>query len=162
MEIDKNIIVDIDEIKQMKQKGFIGWSKYLLPYCEGYFNAGYSIVHIKDKLIVKYQFDVSISTLNRLLLKYRRMGKSIKPSPSPLSNNPVKSDVSVEQKIDVEKEVGKEESDSFSLPSNKAMEELFNEYNSSRFFERKDPLDDLIAKQKMEKLRKKQGEVRNE
>ena len=51
---------------------------------------------------------------------------------------------------------------SFSLPSNKAMEELFNEYNSSRFFERKDPLDDLIAKQKMEKLRKKQGEVRNE
>jgi hypothetical protein len=62
----------------------------------------------------------------------------------------------------VEKEVGKEESDSFSLPSNKAMEELFNEYNSSRFFERKDPLDDLIAKQKMEKLQKKQGEVRNE
>jgi hypothetical protein len=29
-------------------------------------------------------------------------------------------------------------------------------------FERKDPLDDLIAKQKMEKLQKKQGEVRNE
>jgi hypothetical protein len=37
----------------------------------------------------------------------------------------------------VEKEVGKEESDSFSLPSNKAMEELFNEYNSSRFLKGK-------------------------
>jgi hypothetical protein len=50
------IVVDIEEIKQMKQKGFIGWSKYLLPYCRQYFDAGYSIAQVKDKLITQYGF----------------------------------------------------------------------------------------------------------
>jgi hypothetical protein len=53
----------------------------------------------------------------------------------------------------VEKEVGKEESDSFSYHQIK----LWRNYSTNITavgFERKDPLDDLIAKQKMEKLQK--------
>jgi hypothetical protein len=92
MEKSNNVIVDIDEIKQMKQKGFIGWSKYLLPYCE-YFDAGYSTAQVKDKLITKYGFDLSNETLSRIRLKYRRLSGTM-----PAIVSPVKSEAPIEQK----------------------------------------------------------------
>ena len=140
-------MVDMDELKQMKNKGFVGWSKYLLPYCEEYFDVGYSIAYIKDKLIEIHDLKVSSGTLTILRTKYRNIEKNAK------TVNAKSKPVVIEHK----NEIAKQE-----LVMNKEdIEKVFKDIEAfnNQLVERKDPLDDLIAKQKMEKLQKEQSNL---
>jgi hypothetical protein len=64
-------IIGIEEIKKMKANRFIGWSEHLIPFCEKYFNAGFSLSHIKVELLSLYQIDVHINTIKKMRYKYR-------------------------------------------------------------------------------------------
>jgi len=140
-------MVDMDELKQMKNKGFVGWSKYLLPYCEEYFDVGYSIAYIKDKLIELHDLEVSSGTLTILRTKYRNIEKDAKTAHIQAKSTAIK------QKNEIEKQgvvVNKED-----------IEKVFKDIEAfnNQLVERTDPLDDLIAKQKMEKLQKEQSNL---
>ena len=140
-------MVDMNELKQMKNKGFVGWSKYLLPYCEEYFDVGYSIAYIKDKLIELHDLEVSSGTLTILRTKYRNIEKDAKTAHMQAKSTAIK------QKNEIEKQgvvVNKED-----------IEKVFKDIEAfnNQLVERKDPLDDLIAKQKMEKLQKEQSNL---
>lgn len=140
-------MVDMNELKQMKNKGFVGWSKYLLPYCEEYFDVGYSIAYIKDKLIELHDLEVSSGTLTILRTKYRNIEKDAKTAHIQAKSTAIK------QKNEIEKQgvvVNKED-----------IEKVFKDIEAfnNQLVERKDPLDDLIAKQKMEKLQKEQSNL---
>lgn len=140
-------MVDMNELKQMKNKGFVGWSRYLLPYCEEYFDVGYSIAYIKDKLIELHDLEVSSGTLTILRTKYRNIEKDAKTAHIQAKSTAIK------QKNEIEKQgvvVNKED-----------IEKVFKDIEAfnNQLVERKDPLDDLIAKQKMEKLQKEQSNL---
>ena len=137
----------MNELKQMKNKGFVGWSRYLLPYCEEYFDVGYSIAYIKDKLIELHDLEVSSGTLTILRTKYRNIEKDAKTAHIQAKSTAIK------QKNEIEKQgvvVNKED-----------IEKVFKDIEAfnNQLVERKDPLDDLIAKQKMEKLQKEQSNL---
>ncbi|MGX7689390.1 hypothetical protein ACWA1C_19650 [Flectobacillus roseus] len=147
MKTGKRTMVDMNELKQMKNKGFVGWSKYLLPYCEEYFDVGYSIAYIKDKLIELHDLEVSSGTLTILRTKYRNIEKDAKTAHIQAKSTAIK------QKNEIEKQgvvVNKED-----------IEKVFKDIEAfnNQLVERKDPLDDLIAKQKMEKLQKEQSNL---
>lgn len=157
MKTEKSIIVEISELKQMQQKGFIGWSKYLLPYCQEYFDVGYSIAHIQNKLIEVHDLKVSSDTLNRLRVKYRskkEIDNSDQTNSIPYS--PVKSEISIEQK--------KVEEEKIQPSEEEVLKDLVDAYNNHRLSrtQRKDPLDDLIAKQQRDKLLREQQAPPNE
>lgn len=68
---------DIEEIKRMQKHRYIGWSKYLLPYCQNYFDKDLSLRFIKNKLIELYEMEVSVDTLESLRNKYKKEKTSI-------------------------------------------------------------------------------------
>lgn len=137
----------MNELKQMKNKGFVGWSRYLLPYCEEYFDVGYSIAYIKDKLIELHDLEVSSGTLTILRTKYRNIDKDAK------TVNAKSKPVVIEPKNEIANQelvINKED-----------IEKVFKDIEefNNQLVERRDPLDDLIAKQKQDKLQKEQSNL---
>ncbi len=137
----------MNELKQMKNKGFVGWSKYLLPYCEEYFDVGYSIAYIKVKLIELHDLEVSSGTLTILRTKYRNIEKGAKTCHIQSKSTAIKQ----------KNEIAKQEP----VVNEEDIEKVFKDIEAfnNQLVERKDPLDDLIAKQKQEKLQKEQSNL---
>ncbi len=70
---------DIEELKRMQKGKYLGWSKYLRPYCQKYFDAELSLKFIKQKLKELYDMDVSVDTLRAIRNKSKQ--GTLKPIP---------------------------------------------------------------------------------
>ena len=70
---------DIEELKRMQKGKYLGWSKYLGPYCQKYFDADFSLIFIKQKLKELYDMDVSVDTLRAIRNKSKQ--GTLKPIP---------------------------------------------------------------------------------
>ena len=70
---------DIEELKRMQKGKYLGWSKYLGPYCQKYFDAEFSLKFIKQKLKELYDMDVSVDTLRAMRNKSKQ--GTLKPIP---------------------------------------------------------------------------------
>jgi hypothetical protein len=70
---DKSAIngtLSINEIKDLKERGFKHWEKYLIPHCKGLLQSTYSEEYIQEQISEKYQLTLAVSTIAMLRQKH--------------------------------------------------------------------------------------------
>ena len=62
--------LSIDEIKDLKERGFKHWEKYLIPHCKGLLQSTYSEEYIQAQISEQYQLTLAVSTIAMLRQQY--------------------------------------------------------------------------------------------
>lgn len=142
-------IESIEELKRMQKRKYLGWSKYLGPYCQKYFDAGFSLKFIKEELKELYDMDVSVDTLRAI----RNKSKQGTPKPIPaktVSATPTRTKPAV-IKTEVKAISSKQESIKEPVARTRKLTIEEAAANMDKFYQRQDnprfEIDDIIEKQ---------------
>jgi hypothetical protein len=142
----------IDKIKQLKKNGNIGWAKLLMPICEVYFDDQLPLSYIKIKIAEQYQFDVSIHTLKSIRTKYKKSIPEKSSQPYLTNKTTVVNQTEIKTISPTLEKLSSQEDKNYLLEKViKNMAEFDNKSTENRT-----ELDELIERQKQQKLDSKQ------
>ena len=141
---------DIENIKELKEKGHRNWASALIPHCKEYFDTKVSLKFVRQKLRELYDLDVSKGTLVAIRNEYKKQGTS-KPilaktaSATPTNTKPA------EIKTEVKAISSKQESIKEPVARTRKLTIEEAAANMDRFYQRQDnprfEIDDIIEQQ---------------
>lgn len=130
---------DIENIKELKEKGHRNWASALIPHCKEYFDTKVSLKFVRQKLRELYDLDVSKGTLVAIRNQYKKQGTA-KPKPA-------------EIKTEVKAISSKQDSIKEPVAATRTRKLTIEEAaaNMDKFYQRQDnprfEIDDIIEKQ---------------
>ncbi len=141
---------DIENIKELKEKGHRNWASALIPHCKEYFDTKVSLKFVRQKLHELYDLNVSKGTLVAIRNEYKKQGTA-KPIPAKtVSATPT---ITKPAGIKTEVKVISSKQESIKEPVARTRKLTIEEAaaNMDKFYQRQDnprfEIDDIIEKQ---------------
>jgi hypothetical protein len=141
---------DIENIKELKEKGHRNWASALIPHCKEYFDTKVSLKFVRQKLRELYDLNVSKGTLVAIRNEYKKQGTA-KPIPAKTVSATPTITKPTEPKAEVKTISSKQESIKEPVVGTRKLTIEEAAANMDKFYQRQDnprfEIDDIIEKQ---------------
>ncbi len=141
---------DIENIKELKEKGHRNWASALIPHCKEYFDTKVSLKFVRQKLRELYDLNVSKGTLVAIRNEYKKQGTA-KPIPTKTVSATPTITKPTEPKTEVKTISSKQESIKEPVVGTRKLTIEEAAANMDKFYQRQDnprfEIDDIIEKQ---------------
>lgn len=143
---------DIENIKELKEKGHRNWASALIPHCKEYFDTKVSLKFVRQKLHELYDLNVSKGTLVAIRNEYKKQGTA-KPIPAKTVSATPTITKPTEPKTEVKTISTKQDSIKEPVAETRTRKLTIEEAaaNMDKFYQRQDnprfEIDDIIEKQ---------------
>ena len=141
---------DIENIKELKEKGHRNWAIALIPHCKEYFDTKVSLKFVRQKLRELYDLDVSKGTLVAIRNQYKKQGTANPILAKTASATPTNTKPA-EIKTEVKAISSKQESINEPVARTRKLTIEEAAANMDRFYQRQDnprfEIDDIIEQQ---------------
>lgn len=141
---------DIENIKELKEKGHRNWASALIPHCKEYFDTKVSLKFVRQKLRELYDLNVSKGTLVAIRNEYNKQGTA-KPIPAKTVSATPTITKPAEIKTEVKAISSKQDSIKEPVAATRKLTIEEAAANMDKFYQRQDnprfEIDDIIEKQ---------------